>query len=256
MYSILNSRMISFTYGQWVRYFQENAKKRLKIPFTQEGFLDDSAKNLIFPSIKTFERGENSEGAYLKTAAEEFSNKIEDPSYGEAVQLFIQEENVHSDYLARYMRWHGISKKRRSSLNRIFQILRRTMGIRSEVTVLVTAEIIALSYYSALGNAADSKALKSICRQMLHDELPHIVFQSYTLGHDRTPGKGLKRSLLMSVSSVAVWLAYSNLLRAGGYGLIRFLIENHMHLMESKIIASRYRLRHNSRNTVPAGIRT
>ena len=103
--------------------------------------------------------GWNSEGAYLKTAAEEFSNKIEDPSYGEAVQLFIQEENVHSDYLARYMRWHGISKKRRSSLNRIFQILRRTMGIRSEVTVLVTAEIIALSYYSALGGYSLSKFL-------------------------------------------------------------------------------------------------
>ncbi len=240
MYSILNSRMISFTYGQWVRYFQENAKKRLKIPFTQEGFLDDSAKNLIFPSIKAFERGENSEGAYLKTAAEEFSNKIEDPSYGEAVQLFIQEENVHSDYLARYMRWHGISKKRRSSLNRIFQILRRTMGIRSEVTVLVTAEIIALSYYSALGNAADSKALKSICRQMLHDELPHVIFQSYTLSHFKN-GVAVKgiRALLMEASCLAVWIAYGKVFCAGGYSLSKFLSESLGYLRQSIQLADR-----------------
>ena len=74
------------------------------------------------------------------------------------------------------MKWHRVPEKKYSVLDSIFRRLRQVNGIRSEVTVLVTAEIIALSYYTALKNATKSSALKSICSQMLHDELPHVVF--------------------------------------------------------------------------------
>ena len=99
------------------------------------------------------------------------------------MRYFIKEENTHSAYLAQYMKWHRVPERKRSVLDSIFRRLRQVNGIRSEVTVLVTAEIIALSYYTALKNATKSSALKSICSQMLHDELPHVVFQSYTLAH-------------------------------------------------------------------------
>ena len=256
IHRISRSRYCDYDYEQWVKYFQENAGRRLQIVFSEEAGLSPEEKQLIFPSMTAFQRGEQSEGTSLQRAAQRFAREQEEPFYPEAVRLFIQEENMHSAYLAQFMAHYGVERRKSIFLDRLFRKFRRGQGIYTEAAVLVTAEMIALSYYTALGKATESEALKSICRQMLHDELPHIVFQSYTLGHDRTLGKGLKRSLLMSVSSVAVWLAYSNLLRAGGYGLIRFLIENHMHLMESKIIASRYRIRHNSRDTVPAGIRT
>ncbi|MGI6010779.1 MAG: hypothetical protein ACOX8H_04675 [Ruminococcus sp.] len=240
MYSILSSKMVSFTYEQWVRYFQHQEKKRLNICFTQEELLDNRIKDLIFPSITAFERGENSDGAYLKSAAEEFSDKIADHSYQKAIELFIQEENVHSDYLAKFMKWHGVPQRTKTPLNRIFQLLRRTMKIRSEVTVLVTAEIIALSYYSALSSATTSKTLKSICRQMLRDELPHVIFQSYTLGHFKNSSiMNGARILLMEASCLAVWTAYGNVFRAGGYGFSKFLSESLGYLRQSIQLAER-----------------
>ncbi|MGI6007909.1 MAG: hypothetical protein ACOX8E_10525 [Ruminococcus sp.] len=238
MYSLLNSKTASFTYKQWVHYFKRNAKRRLTVCFARETRLDDSYKKLIFPSITAFERGENSNGAFLKAAAAKFSDRIKDPSYAKAIEWFIREENIHSYYLAEYMGWHGIPRRTKVPLNRIFRMLRRTMGIRSEVTVLVTAEIIALSYYSALGNATESEALKSICRQMLHDELPHVIFQSYTLNHFKntflTDGV---RVLLMEASCLAVWIAYGNVFRAGGYGFSKFLSESLGYLRQSMRLA-------------------
>lgn len=240
MYSLLNSKLVSCSYHQWAEYFRKNAKKRLKICFVGERDLDEDVKKLIFPSITAFERGECSEGIYLKAAAEKFSEQIRDPAYAEAMKLFIGEENTHSAYLAKYMRWHGVVKREKTPLNKIFQILRRSGGIRSEVTVLVTAEIIALSYYTALGNATDSKALKSICRQMLHDELPHVVFQSYTLSHFHSGVTGrLIRILLMEISCLTMWAVYRKVLRAGGYTFWKFFGESLCYLHQSIQLASR-----------------
>ncbi len=66
-------------------------------------------------------------------------------------------------------------------IDNVFRHLRKMMGLECEVIILVTAEMIALSYYTALSNATKSELLKTICSQMLNDELKHVVLQSDTL---------------------------------------------------------------------------
>lgn len=88
---------------------------------------------------------------------------------------------------------------------------------------MVTAEMIALSYYSALAECVASPALKSICQQMLHDELKHIVFQSCTLYRMKTnPIERLLRILLMEVTMSVVWSSMKNVFHAGGYSFRRY----------------------------------
>ncbi len=75
-------------------------------------------------------------------------------------------------------------------------------GLKGEVTVLVTAEMIALTYYDALAKSTDSPVLKSICEQMLHDELPHIMFQSHTLQYFKNgPAFNFARMIVMEITS-------------------------------------------------------
>ena len=129
------------------------------------------------------------------------------------------------------------AKSESIKLDKTFRNLRHDGKLFTEIAVLVTAETIALSYYSALGNVADqigSKDLRAICNQMLHDELPHIVFQTYTLSHfgSRKYRKFFRR-FVMECTTIAVYLMYGKLLKAGGYNYRKFHGDNVAYLKQS-----------------------
>ena len=240
MVDFTKSKMNGFSYTEWSAYFSHNDKRRLKIDFSQEENLPDTVKKRIFPSIREFQKGEGSDGRYLMEAAEVFADQRRIPEYKEAMRRFVREENRHSAYLREYMNFHHEGAKEKSLLDRVFRKLRRLGGLRCEVTVLVTAEMIALTYYDALARNTDSAALKSICGQMLRDEIPHVMFQSYTLGHfkDKLPDKWI-RIILMEVTLLFVWGAFHNVYRAGGYDFPMFLKKNMGYLRQSVELAGK-----------------
>ncbi len=183
MVNITHSKMNRFNYKAWKKYFIANDRKRLQIDFSREKDLTEVEKKLIFPSIQAFQKGEASNGNFLMRVVEDFAYKNHEEDYIEAMRQFVKEENWHSAYLKKYMDYHDVQSKDSTFLDRCFRRLRQLGGIKCEITVLVTAEIIALTYYDALSRCTASPALKEICAQMLNDELPHIMFQSYTLSH-------------------------------------------------------------------------
>lgn len=229
-------RFEGFTYEDWARYFAENDKARLVQDFSREPALPSHVRKRIFPSIGAFRQGEASEGRYLRAAAEGFPV----PGCAEAIGLFIKEENWHAAYLARFMEHHGAPQPKPSRLDKVFRWLRRLGGLRCQVTVLVTAEMLALTYYDALGQGSGSPALSAVCGQMLRDEGPHVVFQSHTLRHYRNgPGTRLLRRVLMDGTALAVWGVCRKVYRAGGYGFARFWRENRGYLEQSIAITRR-----------------
>jgi len=231
------SKKVRYSYKDWLAYFRANDGRRLKIDFGQEPKLSKKARKLIFPSISAFQMGEHSDGNYLYEIAEEFGRTHKEPYYAETMVLFTKEENFHSSYLAQYMNYHKEPLAKKNKLDEIFRKLRHNGSLFTEIAILVTAESVALSYYSALGNVADeigSQALRSICNQMLHDELPHIIFQSYTLSHFHNGFlKKLYRILAMELTTVAVYTAYGKVLKRGGYEFKRFRSENTGYLKQS-----------------------
>lgn len=219
----------------WAGYFEQNEK--LRHDFLTEQPLDEQTKALIFPTMRMFQLGEASDGRHLLAAAEKYVKKSGDEAYRPAVRGFITEENRHSAYLKAYMTHHGVKPSGHTPLDSIFRRLRRLYGLRGEVTVLMTAEIIALSYYSALGRCTDSAELSRICEKMLYDELRHIVFQSrtlYKLGSSRA--KRVFRRLFMEVTLLAVWLPLQRVLKAGGYEFRDFRAESMGYLSQSFIL--------------------
>lgn len=237
MHNLTNQEWVDYNYADWLNHFKENDKARLEVDFSDEPELTDEEKKLIFKSIKAFQMGEHSDGVYLAELAKKFGKEHNEPYYAETMNLFIKEENFHSAYLAWYLKHHNEPKAKKNKLDKIFRDLRHNGKVFTEISVLVTAETIALSYYSALGNVADqigSKALRAICNQMLHDELPHIVFQTYTLSHF-----GNKRSIrffrrfVMECTTIAVYMMYGKLLKAGGYNYKKFHGDNIAYLKQS-----------------------
>ena len=66
---------------------------------------------------------------------------------------------------------------------------------------------------------------------MLHDELPHIVFQTYTLSHFES--RKAFRRFVMGCTTTAVYLMYGKLLKAGGYNYKKFRKDNFAYLDQS-----------------------
>ena len=227
-----------FQYADWIAHFEENDTKRLRLDFSEEKPLTEREKRLIFPSIRAFQKGEGSDGTFLTKTVERYVRAGNPAEYRRAMGLFVKEENWHSAYLKAYMDHYGIKAAKKSALDAVFRRLRHLGGLKCEVTVLVTAEMIALTYYDALANCTDSQVLKRICRQMLEDEVPHIQFQSYTLSRFRPSRMDiLLRTLLMNFTLLFVWCAFHDVYQAGGYGFTRFLKENNDTLRQSVFLS-------------------
>lgn len=235
----------SYDFHQWDQYLKANDRQRLKIDFSAEAALTKAERKLIFPSVKAFQAGEHSDGTVLLKAVSEFAEQIGEPAYKDVMVGFIKEENCHSSYLAQYMGHHKEPLAKSIFIDKIFRKVRQAGGIFLEVSVLETAEIIALSYYSALGNAAkklNSAALDSICGQMLHDELRHIVLQSYAVSKMKLSRfKRLFRSLVMRLTTDAVWIAYHRLFKFGDYSYSHFRRENLGYLNQSMYLSDSMR---------------
>lgn len=234
MICFMNSERNQFRYQEWILYFAENDAQRLNIDFSKEKGLSKEEKKLIFPSIRAFQKGEGSDGIHLMKTVDEYIRKGGKQEYREAMQWFVKEENWHSAYLKKYMNFCHVKAAKRSFLDRAFRKLRQLGGLKCEITILVTAEMIALTYYDALSKCVDSPALRSICNQMLHDEIPHIMFQSYTLSNlKRSPLDGPVRILIMEITSFLVWCAFHRVYQAGGYRFCQFRKENIGYLRQS-----------------------
>lgn len=213
----------------WVEYFQYNNAHLLKLDYERKNELTKEEIELITPSIKAFQIGEGSEGKYLKKVVKKFAERTGDFAYEKAMDWFILEENRHSQTLKKYMEIYHIQPVQKIWIDKAFRQLRKLMGLECEVIVLVTAEMIALSYYTALANSTSSTLLKTICQQMLQDELKHVVFQSYTLQKiSKNRRQGINRMIrafrkfFMRVTSSIVFYLYRNLFLKGGYDKIKF----------------------------------
>ncbi len=233
MINFTKSKMNRFSYADWKAYFEQNDDRRLTIPF-QNDTLTENEKRLIFPSICKCERGEHSDGKHLKKVADIFAEKIHNKDYKHCIRWFIKEENAHSGYLKSYMDHYNVHGQENVVLDNMFRRVRKLAGLQCEVIVLVTAEIIALSYYDALMNATKSHALKTICGQMLHDEIAHVMFQSYTLSHFKNKFYiKFIRVLLMRVVSVAAWVNFYKVFVSAGWTFKKFVGNNLYYLGQS-----------------------
>lgn len=93
----------------------------------------------------------------------------------------MKEEQRHSACLLRFMQREGIPAASSHWVDTVFRRLRVLAGLELSLRVLVSAEIIAIPYYRALGAATRSPLLRAICARILQDEAVHLRFQASSL---------------------------------------------------------------------------
>ena len=130
------------------------------------------------------------------------------------MKWFIMEENRHSQTLKKYMEIYNIKPLEKIWIDSVFR-----------------------------SNATNSTLLKTICTQMLNDELKHVVLQSNTL-HKISKNRNTiinsiirtARKVLMGLTTFVVWHKYKKLFLKGNYSYRKFKKHNFEYLKESVYI--------------------
>ena len=170
----------SFT--DWATHFSDNDwTNAADLNWDSGPHLTAAELELVAPSLRQFQLGENSEGRNLRACAAEFGAAGKIAHLSEATRFFIQEEQRHSAVLGRFLQREGVPLLERDAIDGAFRWLRKLAGFELAVTVLSTAECLSVPYYSAVRDATQSELLTRICSAILRDEALHLCYQGHVL---------------------------------------------------------------------------
>lgn len=208
---------------KWFTHFSLRGLTALYVSPLSSAQLTPEEKSAIAKSIQQFQLGEESKGQRLLDRGKRYARETDDPFFAAALALFIKEEQQHSGYLAAFMESQGIPRVRRHWVDTAFRRLRGLAGLELSLTVLVTAEIIAMTYYRALRDATGSPTLRMICRRILEDEAAHLRFQASMLGRVgarrravmRRAAAKLHRQFMLGTIAL-VWMEHRDVFEAAG----------------------------------------
>ena len=215
---------------EWKKYYEENARSLLEIPWQIGYELTEEEQKAIASSVQDFQAGESSEGRHLFQYSRNYAEQTGDYEYVEAIRLFIAEEQRHARDLAHFLQINGIPLVKTTFTDGVFRRLRQLLGnLEISIAVLITAEIIAKVYYLALRDATNSQILQTLCKQILQDEVRHVEFQAERLGMLRaernwfslTMTNRLQRYLFWGTCLV-VWIFHRKVFLKSGYSFLEF----------------------------------
>lgn len=215
------------TADSWLHYFQSNAAEP-QLPWDDGNRLSGAERAAVLASIQQFQLGEGAQGRRLLDRARGALRQSEDLEYLEALRLFIREEQRHSRILGRFLAREGVGCLRRHWIHGAFRRVRALAGLEFFLRVLVTAEVIAIPYYTALRDSTGSPLLGAICTRILREEAAHLRFQAFALARleSRRPAitrhwaRTMHRWFLIATTAL-VWVEHRFVFRAGGYAHAR-----------------------------------
>ena len=179
--------------ARWLEYFEGRAGRDLDAPY-EARFEEHPGRPAVAASIARFELGESGDGERLRRLAAETG----DEPYRRAIELFVAEEGQHARWLGNLRERFDGDRIDSHWSDSAFVLLRHIGGLRREICVLLTAEIVALTYYRVLPLAYPDPVLEAACARILLDERGHVAFHRATLGREfaRMPAPARTASVL------------------------------------------------------------
>lgn len=164
----------TYSSSYWLWYFQTNREERVHITFPSDmtAEIEQSVRLPLIRSLQRFQIGETGEGKHLRKYARNTGDKL----YEEAIDLFIKEEQFHARVLAEMIQaidgtllsWHWTDLA--------FIALRRMFGLKTELFILLIAEIVGKCFYKACAEKLTSPIMCSAFSLLVLDELGHLEF--------------------------------------------------------------------------------
>lgn len=214
-------------FAKWTQRFEDERERRLAQGDPDWG-QGATLRPAVWAGIQRFQVGEDGDGANIVGKAD----RAGDADYAQAVRLFVAEEQNHARLLARLLAAGGVPTLAGHWSDTVFVRLRRLMGLRQELLVLMIAEVVALRYYRALRDGARDPLTSDVAARILSDEERHVPFHCERL-HASLAGlpRPARRpvmllwQLLLFVVCLVVAADHGPALRQLGVGRLRFMVD-------------------------------
>jgi len=215
----------------WLLYFRSNQADPQEIPWRQLETPNPEIADFLIPSLQQFQLGEGARGVTFLDLGRRHAEATGDLDFTETLALFIAEEQRHSALLARYLRAVNAPLLKGHWVDGIFRRLRKMAGLECMVTVLVTAEILAVPYYRAVHRISSCPALRALCRRILREEAQHLLFQASTLAALQQKRSAawiratrLAQHILLAGTCLTVWAGHRRVLSRGRISFLSFVL--------------------------------
>ncbi|MEU9031831.1 ferritin-like domain-containing protein [Streptomyces sp. NPDC048383] len=224
-------------YAAWVEEFEAERERRAALgdPDWGPGARLPAA---IVRSVQKFQVGEDGDGSALTGKAD----RAGDGAYAAAVRLFVAEEQNHARMLALLLTAGGAGTLEGHWSDAAFVRLRRLLGLKQELLVLMVAEVVSLRYYRALRDGSPDPLAAEVARRLLADEERHVPFHCRRLNEGLAPlPRPARRAVtagwraLLAGAAVVVAVDHGPALRALGVGRRTFVADV---LRSSAVMAS------------------
>ncbi|GHB36023.1 hypothetical protein GCM10010377_28690 [Streptomyces viridiviolaceus] len=214
-------------FAKWSRRFEDERERR-----HAQGDPDWGRGATLHPavwaSVQRFQVGEDGDGANLVGKAD----RAGDADYARAVRLFVAEEQNHARLLAGLLAAGGMPTLTGHWSDTAFVRLRRLMGLRLELLVLMIAEVVALRYYRALRDGTRDPLTSEVAGRILSDEQRHVPFHCERLHASLAELPRPVRRTVMALwrlpllaASLVVAADHGPALRRLGVGRLRFVAD-------------------------------
>jgi hypothetical protein len=180
----------------WISHFEVNTRLNDTMQFTDDPCtLPENVRLPVAASLATFQLGESGSGSRLRRYAREVAPLENFRGYQRAIDLFIVEEQSHSQLLARVVQRLGGTLLEKQWTNSVFRRLRFLVNLEFAIQVLLTAELIAEVYYGTLYLRCPDPAVHQMTQKILRDEMKHLAFQREFLSERVATFSGIGRWL-------------------------------------------------------------
>jgi hypothetical protein len=215
---------------QWLHYYQRNKNNRPEPKWNMPSSLDSNAQRVLARSLSHFQLGETGEGKFLLMQAR--AQAPEDVAYHQALELFVAEEGEHARLLQRLVHRFGGETIHRHWTHALFRLVRRALGLKFEIQLLVIAELVGTAYYRLLQARTRDPVLDEACALILKDEAQHVDFHADWFGDFQSRLLPLERAIwnaqfqmLFTAAAYIAWIDHRACLVRTGANRAEFFRE-------------------------------
>lgn len=166
-----------FSSSSWLEYFQQNRANKTSIDFPENIVLPSELRAPLLHSLQRFQIGETGEGKHLRS----YAKYMKDETYEQCIDLFVKEEQSHARILAAMIGALDGTLLTSHWTDLAFIALRRMMGLKTELFILLIAEVIGKCFYLLCARSIPHERMSNAFSIIVLDEIAHLRFHALAL---------------------------------------------------------------------------
>ncbi len=168
----ISTKSANFDAKRWLKYFVDNRAVQGAIRLPEQIVLDEQLRDPLIKSLQKFQIGETGDGKHLR----KFASRTANQDYMQCVDLFVKEEQTHGQVLAEVLRSLNATVLNWHWTDIAFIALRRLCGLKTELFIILIAEIIGKCFYKCVSDNINDEKLSNVFAVIVCDEIAHLRF--------------------------------------------------------------------------------